>query len=118
MAEVTPTQRENYRQYIQDLLTERANLRNSVGDEVEAQTLFDTKQDHYQLIFIGWFKGKRVFGPVLHLDIKPDGKIWIQWNGTEIDIAEVLEKRGVPKDQIVIGFHSPELRQYTEYANL
>jgi len=37
---------------------------------------------------------------------------------SELTIAEVLVKRGVPKDQIVIGFHPPELRQYTEYATL
>jgi hypothetical protein len=52
---------------------------------------------------------------VLHLDIK-DGKIWIQWNGTEDDIAAELVACGVPKHDIVLGFHTPLLRQYTEYA--
>jgi hypothetical protein len=52
---------------------------------------------------------------VLHLDIK-GGKIWIQWNGIEDDIAVELVALGVPKHDIVLGFHTPLLRQYTEYA--
>jgi len=50
-----------------------------------------------------------------HLDIK-GGKIWIQWNGTEDDIAAELVALGVPKHDIILGFHTPLLRQYTEYA--
>jgi hypothetical protein len=82
---------------------------------VEAQTIFDTERDRYQLLYSGWHNKKRIFGPVLHLDIK-DGKIWIQWNGTEDDIAAELVALGVPKHDIVLGFHTPVLRQYTEYA--
>ncbi len=43
-----------------------------------------------------------------------NGKIWIQHNTTEIDIAEELVNLGVPKHDIVIGFHSPFKRQFTE----
>jgi XisI protein len=57
----------------------------------------------------------RFSGELPHLDIK-DGKIWIQWNGTEDDIAAELVALGVPKHDIVLGFHTPVLRQYTEYA--
>lgn len=42
--------------------------------------------------------------------------IWIQWNGTEDDVAEELVGMGVAKENIVIGFHPPSLRKYTEYA--
>ena len=67
------------------------------------------------MLYSGWHNKKRIFGPVLHLDIK-GGKIWIQWNGTEDDIAAELVALGVPKHDIVLGFHTPMLRQYTEYA--
>ena len=104
---------EKYRACIQRLLTERAQQGGDQG--VEAQTIFDTERDHYQLLYSGWHQKKRIFGPVLHLDIK-DGKIWIQWNGTEDDIAAELVACGVPKHDIVLGFHTPMLRKYTEYA--
>ncbi|TFI50853.1 hypothetical protein BLD44_029445 [Mastigocladus laminosus UU774] len=45
-----------------------------------------------------------------------DGKIWIQRNGTEEGIAADLERAGIPKEHIVLGFRPPELRQYTDYG--
>jgi hypothetical protein len=42
------------------------------------------ERDRYQLIYIGWDRDRRVFGPVLHFEIK-NGKIWIEWNSTEAD---------------------------------
>ena len=56
-----------------------------------------------------------MYGGVLHLDIK-NAKIWIQHNGTEIDIADELVKLGVPKEDIVLAFHEPLMRQYTGFA--
>jgi hypothetical protein len=35
---------------------------------------------------------------------------------TEMRIAQELVNRGVAKDQIVLGFQDPNMRQYTEYA--
>ena len=104
----------NYRQAIQQLLTEYADLVSS-NEEIEAQIIIDTQADHYQLIYIGWQNKRRIFGPVMHFDIK-DGKVWIQWNGTEEDVGEWLVKKGVPRHDIVVGFHPPYIRQWTDYA--
>jgi hypothetical protein len=41
----------------------------------------------------------------MHFDIQ-DGKIWIQYNGTEDSVAERLVEMGVPTSDIVLGFHS------------
>ena len=51
----------------------------------------------------------------MHVDIK-DNKIWIQHDGTEIGIAGELEKLGVPKSDIVLGFHAPYKRKFTDFA--
>ena len=104
---------DQYRIWIQQILTEKAQRG---GDQnVEAQTLFDQTRDHYQMIYIGWHNKRRIFGPVLHLDIK-DSKIWIQWNGTEDDIAAQLVALGVPAQAIVLGFQPPAIRPFTDYA--
>lgn len=58
---------------------------------------------------------EEVYGCVLHLDIK-NGKIWIQHDGTEGGIANQLVDCGVPKHDIVLDFHSPFKRQFTEFA--
>ncbi|MBE9055990.1 XisI protein [Sphaerospermopsis sp. LEGE 08334] len=105
---------ELYRQFIKEILTEHAQI-STTTDTVKAQLIFDSEHDHYQLNFVGWQGDKRVFGPVIHLDIEND-KIWIQYNGTEESIAERLVQMGVPNSDIVIGFHSPFKRQFTPYA--
>lgn len=105
---------EQYRKNIQTLLQNYAAYSQGEQD-VETELVLDTTRDHYQLVHVGWQNERRVYGCVLHLDIKA-GKIWIQHNGTEDDIAAELVEMGIPKNDIVIGFHSPFKRQFTEYA--
>ncbi|NJN12855.1 MAG: XisI protein [Richelia sp. RM2_1_2] len=108
---------EQYRQYIRHILEERKK-RASMSrnyEEYEVQTIFDEQQDHYQLLYVGWRGNKRDFGCILHLDIK-DGKIWIQHDGTEVGIANQLVEMGVPKQDIVLAFHEPYIRQFTEFG--
>jgi hypothetical protein len=102
-----------YRQHIQNLLSQHASL---VWDErIQAQTIFDVDRDHYQLIYVGWRNQRRVYGPVLHLDII-DNKIWIQQDGTEVGIANELVELGVPNEDIVLGFDAPMMRKFSEFA--
>ena len=105
---------ETYRTYIKQLITEYGQYKPSYG-EIEVELIFDTEHDHYQLVNVGWHDQRRILSCFLHLDII-NGKIWIQHNGSEDDIAEELVKMGVPKQDIVIGFHAPYKRQFTEYA--
>jgi hypothetical protein len=75
----------------------------------------DTNADRYLLLDIGWDGYKRIHGLLAHLEIR-DGKIWIQDDSTEEGIATDLLAKGVPKDQIVLGFQHPERRQFSEFA--
>lgn len=103
-----------YRMVIKQLLTDYAAYKPSYGD-IEVQTLFDSEHDHYQVLAIGWYNKQRIYGCSMHLDLK-QGKIWIQANNTELDIAQNLVERGIPKEDIVIGFHPPHFRQFSGYA--
>jgi XisI protein len=103
-----------YRQYIQQLLQNKAN--SSSSPDIERQVIFDAERDHYQLVNVGWNpNGYRSYGCILHLDIK-GGKIWIQHDGTEDGITDALVELGVPKQDIVLAFHTPSMRKYTEFA--
>ncbi len=105
---------ETYRTLIKQLLTQYATYKPAHGD-IETQTIFDTENDHYQIVSVGWDNEHRVYGCSIHLDIKNE-KIWIQINNTELDIGQDLVEKGIPKDDIVIGFQPPYLRQYSGYA--
>lgn len=107
---------EKYRQFIKEILTDHAQISHlNDNDTIKAELIFDSEHDHYQLAYVGWQGDKRVFGPVMHFDIE-DGKIWIQYNGTEDAVAQRLVEMGVPHSDIVIGFHSTFKRQFTPYA--
>jgi hypothetical protein len=105
-----------YRELIRELLIARSQYK-SANDPIERKPIFDLENDHYQLVNMGWKDNMtRVYGCSLHLNIAPDGKIWIQQDGTEDAIAEDLVARGVPKQDIVLAYHAPNLRHYTEFS--
>jgi hypothetical protein len=103
-----------YRQVIEQVLTEYARVPYAYG-EIQAETVFDRVNDHYLLVNVGWLGDRRIHGDIIHIDII-DGKVWIQYDGTEDGIANDLVRAGIPKDRVVLGFHQPEVRQYTEFA--
>jgi len=105
---------EQYRKVIQALLTEYASYK-SLNPEIEREFICDTIQDRYLVVSFGWEKSRYIHSCSVHMEIR-NGKIWIQYNMTDTDFAEELVELGVPKTDIVLGFHSPFKRQFTEYA--
>jgi hypothetical protein len=105
---------DEFRDTIERVMTEYARIPYRFG-EVDTQTVFDRKSDHYLLMLVGWEKGKRVHGCLTHMDII-DGKIWVQRDGTEDGMALDLVRAGIPKQSIVLGFQPAHRRPYTEFA--
>ena len=106
---------QDYPSVIKQILEEYSQIKPANG-EIEQEVICDDTGKHYQLLQIGWIEGKkRFFRPVIHIDIKGD-KIWIQHDGIEDGVTRELLVAGVPKDKIVLGFHAPSMRKYTEYA--
>ena len=103
-----------YRHHIQRLLDEYGTYKPSYG-EVEVEQIVDLIHDHYQLMTVGWNGQQRIHGCLVHIDIK-NGKIWIQHDGTEEGIANRLVEVGVPKEDIVLAFHAPFKRRFTDFA--
>jgi XisI protein len=103
-----------YRQSIQSLLCDYASIPVANG-EIESQTVFDVLQDHYQVVNIGWNGDRRVYGCVIHIDIRGQ-KVWIQHNSTELQIAQELAAMGISREDIILGFQAPYVREYTGYG--
>ena len=105
---------DRYRKMIESILEEYAAIPYAVGN-IQTEAVFDRERDRYLLVNVGWEGDDRIHGALVHVDIV-DGKIWIQRDGTEDGIAEDLVRAGVAKDQIVLGFHPPKIRQHTDFA--
>lgn len=76
----------------------------------------DPQSGHYQLLRTGWEASRFLHDIVFHFHIKADAKIWLLQNNTDIPITDELLKKGIPATDIVLGFHPPELRKFTGYA--
>jgi len=96
-------------------LVKRHSASETAENGIQSQVVIDTENNHYQVLDIGWEGMKRIYYCFIHLDIQ-DGKIWIQRNMTEADLAQELLDMGVPKDDIILGLHPPYKRPYTGYG--
>jgi len=85
-------------------------------DGVENQTIIDDKNGHYLIFGVGWEGDKWFYASFLHIDVKADGKVWLQHNGIDIKVVDELEEKGIAKSDIVLGFHSKSTRPHTGYA--
>jgi hypothetical protein len=103
----------NYSEVVQTIL--KGHVGNHLNSKTEVHLIFDTERDRYQLLHIGWEDLSRVFGCIIYVEIK-DGKIWIERDGTEIGVGNELVEVGVPKQDIVLAFHAPYKRKFTEFA--
>jgi len=103
-----------YRQIARDLIQDYSQHKVSHG-EIETEGVIDSASDHYEVIQIGWDRGNRVHGMIIHFDII-DGKFWVQYDGTDRPIAAELQAAGVPKEDIVLAWHPPDVRKLTGYA--
>lgn len=72
--------------------------------------VLDEVGGHYLLFNNTWKDGRRYYGCFLHIDIYPDGKIWLQHDGTDLNVAEQLLEAGIAKEEIVLGFQPPSVR--------
>ena len=105
---------EKYRNIITQVLTEYAQIPYAYG-ELERKLIIDREHNNFLLLTIGWQNKTRVHGCLVHIEIIDD-KIWIQRDGIEDGIANDFLAAGIPKNKIVLAFHPPSVRPYTEFA--
>lgn len=106
-----------YQQYLKEILEENAPISYTEKyEEYDVQVITDYENNHFFLMRMGWDGLKRFHYCVIHADIKPDGKIWIQHDNTEYSVANELVDKGVPKSDIVLAYQAPYRRKFSEFA--
>jgi hypothetical protein len=76
---------------------------------------YDHEHQQYLIISEGWQDDKHFHSCLIHIEIIND-KIWIQCDNTENGIANELVSAGIPHEDIILGFHEPNIRKYTGFA--
>ncbi len=64
---------------------------------------------------LGWQNGERITVMTVYVRLR-EGKFWIEEYWKEEGIATELVCAGVFKEDIVLAFHEPKMRQYTDFA--
>ncbi|PZU96383.1 MAG: XisI protein [Pseudanabaena sp.] len=104
-----------YQEIIKKVLQEQADYRASLPDAYTSQVLFDDDRGQYLVLDIGWNGDQYLHATPIHLSLIDD-KIWVQYDDTEEGIVNDLTDAGVSKNDIVLGFRHPKVRQYTGFA--
>jgi len=105
-----------YRSLLKRLLAEHAaQMEQQPAPGLDTELVFDEEHDNYMLIVVGWSPQGRVRDATLYVRIH-NGKFYIEEDWTEEGIATQLLAAGVPKSEIVLAFHHPNKRPYTEFA--
>ncbi|MDJ1172103.1 XisI protein [Roseofilum sp. BLCC_M154] len=106
----------HYQTLIKDILTEYDRISAQVPDpDIDEVLMFDDDRSQYLWFNIGWKDGRRIKAVSVYVRIKNE-KIYIEEDWTEEGIATELLREGVPKEDIVLAFHAPESRKFTEFA--
>jgi hypothetical protein len=104
-----------YRQIIQSIFKEYAQLFNHQPEGVEVLPVFDETGDTYAIINVGWDGDERINSTSVLMRIV-NGKIWVEEDWTMYGFVDELLNAGVLKEDIVLAFHSPKMRSYMEFA--
>ena len=105
---------DEFRSVVKSVFQEVAELMPSEG-ELKTELVCADVLGHYQLGQVGWEEQRRIDDIYLHVDVT-DGKVWIQHDGTNLRLADMLMREGVPRENIVLAFHPANLRVYTDFA--
>ena len=92
-----------YRDIVKRIIREVSNYA-PAQEGVRTEIVLDDEIGHYQVSEVGWKNRKRIHGTLVHIDIHDD-KVWVEHDGTDLEIVQDLLDAGIPPSEIVIGFH-------------
>lgn len=104
-----------YQNIIKRVLQDHADYRASLPDSYTSEVIFDDERGQYLVLDLGWNGNQYLHATPIHISLIGD-KVWIQYDDTEEGIATDFVEAGIPKENIVLGFRHPKVRQHTGFA--
>lgn len=89
-----------YRDIIEKIIRYYGQFQSSFG-KVDTYAICDRETDNYLVLDVGWLPSrKRQHAIPIHIRIK-DGKVWLEWDGTDEEIAQQLIDAGIAEEDMV-----------------
>lgn len=107
---------ESYREICKNIVREVYQQVSNSDDDIRNQFIQDEDSWNYLLLMNGWKGESRFYGILIHLEVMETGRIWLHQDNTDLIIADQLLEMGVPKKDIILGFHAPIMRPDTDFA--
>ncbi|MBD2487065.1 XisI protein [Aulosira sp. FACHB-615] len=104
-----------YQSIIKYVLQNHADYRDTLPDGYTCQVVFDDERGQYLLLDMGWNGDKYLHATPIHISLIGN-KVWIQYDDTEEGVATDLMAEGISREDIVLGFCHPKIRQHTGFA--
>ena len=104
-----------FKKIVRDLMTEYFIPPQQLPEGGEQYLVQDDIRNEFLIFNNYWTERGRIYGCLLHIQIKND-KIYVQYNGTDTDIAADLMSQGVSNQEIVLAFQHPAKRRHTPFA--
>lgn len=104
-----------YQSVIKSVLQNYADYRATLTDSYTSQIIFDDERGQYLIMDMGWNGDKYLHTTPIHISLIGD-KVWVQYDDTEEGVATDLMQAGVSREDIVLGFRHPKIRQHTGFA--
>ncbi len=100
---------------LQRILIEYCDSLNRHSNGSHYKLIVSNDRSRYLVIDEGWIDHKRIHALIFDAEIR-NHKIWLHHDGLDHGITDDLIAAGIPKDQIVLAFHPPDIRPHTGYA--
>jgi hypothetical protein len=105
---------EKYKEIVLEEMKYRGGA-TSVDKIMKRHLIVNEEKTDFLILSMGWRNDVFIHHVVYHIQIKGE-KIWILQNNTDVDLGELFEDEGVPRQDIVIGFLNEAEREMSKYA--
>jgi hypothetical protein len=108
---------DRYKKIIKEILRvfqERFQPQSEQGD-VETLLTADDERGVYLILRTGWQAKERVQRILIYIRLI-NNRVYVEEDWTDFDVVGRLLDAGIPQEDVVLAFHHPSLRPFTEFA--
>ena len=94
-----------YRQILRQVMETHAAMK-PADRQLDSLAICDPSNDNYLLMDVGYDHVGRADDVIVHLRLRDDGKVLIEYDGIEYGIAHDLIEAGIAKEDILLNMYA------------